>query len=392
MKFSILAKMRRFIRFFSSKQNIQPPPVMTEIVTRQLKLLLWYVTGEHIGLFFITIFLIKHLGFVFYHAAAAVLFALLSRFINGRNFYPFYWLTFLQASVQTCILYSFYGDTFSVELYFFLLIPIASYALLLPFRSNRRRSIFIMTASLFCGLGIIYFALLPYFYPMPIKFNFTVFMVLKIYYIVAAFGLIVLETYFFVRRMVITLLDAEESKSQLSIRANFDALTGLYNRYEISRFLAGAFSNYSRYGIPLSVCMGDIDNFKQINDTYGHSTGDFVLKTVSQLMNNNIRKSMDFLGRWGGEEFLLVMPVAQRVCFERVEILRQLIQNTEFEFGGKRISVTLTFGVAAASKDTLTPEALVDLADKMLYEGKRAGRNRTIAAPEISLQQTQDLS
>ena len=370
----------RIIEYFASsgrEKNISA--AMADIVTKQLKLSLCYVAIGHLGLFLLSLFLIKeHPGFVAFHVTAALIFFIFSRLIDVKNFYFFYWITFLEIFLQASLLLVFLGDTFSVDLYFLLMIPIASYALLLPSCGNKRRNLFIATASALCGLSFIHFALLPYILVMPIKLNVAIFMVFKVYYIVVVFGLSALETYFFTRRMISAILNSEEAKTELSARANFDALTGLYNRYETNNFLAEAFSNYVNHGVPLSVCMADIDNFKQINDTCGHNTGDFILKTVAQIMNNNIRKSTDFLGRWGGEEFLLIMPASQRVCFERVEVLRQLIQNTTFEFAGRRISVTLTFGVAAASKNTPTPDALIDLADQMLYKGKRAGRNRTV--------------
>ena len=378
---SVLKKMCHSFKFLSREREIGATAAMTGMLTKQVKLLLYFVTGEQIGLFFLAIFIGKQPGLAFYYIAAAILFLGFSRFIDGWNFYLFYWLTFIQIFVQASMLHAFYGDTFSVEFYFFLMIPVASYALLLPSRVSGRKNLFISAAAVFCTLAIIYFALLPYVYPIPSKLSFTTFAVFNVYYIAAAFGLMALETYFFAKQMVITLQNAQELASQLSHRANFDALTGLYNRYEINRFLTDAFTAYVKRGIPLSACMADIDNFKQINDTYGHTAGDYVLRGVAQIMNNNIRKYSDYLGRWGGEEFLLVMATSQSVCFRRAEALRQLIEKNVFEFEGVRIAVTLTFGVAAANESTQTPEALVELADKMLYKGKRAGRNCTIAAP-----------
>ena len=380
-KISLAKKIRQFLGTDPDEPEIRPSPALTEIVTKQLKLLLRYVAVGHFGLFLFTLVLAhEEMGFATFHVIATVLFLVFSRFIDGWNFYVFYWLTYVEIIAQAIIIYITLGDTFSVEFYLALMVPIASYALLLPSHSDKRRKVFILFGTLFCMIGFICFALTPRVYHVPLKFTLPVFVFFKIYYLVELFGLSALETYFFTRRMVGTLLNAEETTSELSARANFDALTGLYNRYEINNFLVEAFANYTNHNTPLSVCMGDIDNFKQINDTCGHNTGDYILKTVAQIMNNNIRKSSDFLGRWGGEEFLLVMPANQRVCFERVEVLRQLIQNTAFEFGGRRIAVTITFGVAGAGKNTPTPEALVELADQMLYQGKRAGRNRTISS------------
>ena len=381
LKISIGKTISHFLGTDQGEPDIRPSPALTEIVTKQLKLLLRYVAMGHLGLFLSTLLIAREeTGFAAFHAIVTVLFLLFSRFIAASNFHVFYWLTYTEISAQAFILYVLLGDTFSVEFYLMLMVPIASYALLLPTRSEKRRNAFILTGALFNMAGFIYFALLPYFYHVPLKLSVHVLTFFKIYYIVVLFGLSALETYFFTRRMVSTMINAEETKSELSARANFDALTGLYNRYEINKFLVEAFENHSSKNTPLSVCIGDIDNFKQINDTCGHNTGDYILKTVAQIMNNNIRKSSDFLGRWGGEEFLLIMPANQRVCFERVEVLRQLIQNTAFEFGGRRIAVTITFGIAGASKSTPTPDALVELADQMLYEGKRAGRNRTISS------------
>lgn len=159
---------------------------------------------------------------------------------------------------------------------------------------------------------------------------------------------------------------------EIYIRATTDALTGLYNRSEFIAYLDRQINSTRRYGSSFSVIMYDIDNFKFINDQFGHPEGDNILKFSSELIKNNIREN-DILARWGGEEFILLLPHSDiSISRKFAERLRNLISNYKFEIG---IPVTASFGVTEVLlQDDLC--SLLKRVDNALYHAKRNGKNR----------------
>jgi diguanylate cyclase (GGDEF)-like protein len=158
-----------------------------------------------------------------------------------------------------------------------------------------------------------------------------------------------------------------------------DPLTGLRNRRYLTEVLSVEFLRAKRYRTPLAVVMADIDHFKQVNDRYGHGAGDSVLEGVGSILKRGLRGS-DHGGRYGGEEFLMVLSNAEaegaRTFAER---LRQHVEETEFaaEAGGP-LRVTLSVGIAALRAEHQTPGDLVAHADEALYRAKQGGRNRVV--------------
>ena len=155
-----------------------------------------------------------------------------------------------------------------------------------------------------------------------------------------------------------------------------DALTGLLNRRAILSQLGGMISGARRHGHPLSIAMVDLDNFKHINDSHGHATGDEVLIAAVRAMRANLRAE-DALGRLGGEEFLALLPHTPADAAHSVaEKLRAEVARARG--AGESISVTCSVGVATWSGET--PDVLLRRADEALYAAKEAGRDRVIAA------------
>jgi diguanylate cyclase (GGDEF)-like protein len=152
-----------------------------------------------------------------------------------------------------------------------------------------------------------------------------------------------------------------------------DALTGLLNRRAILAQLGGMVSGARRHGHPLSVAMVDLDEFKAVNDAYGHAAGDAVLVAAVRAMRARLRAE-DQLGRLGGEEFLIVLPDTVEEAAARVaEKLRQEVATAPGP-------VRVTCSVGVATWDGETPETLLRRADEALYAAKEAGRDRVIAA------------
>jgi two-component system, cell cycle response regulator len=158
-----------------------------------------------------------------------------------------------------------------------------------------------------------------------------------------------------------------------------DLLTGLPNRRSAMDQLDQAWSAASRSGLPLSVMVVDIDHFKQINDTRGHLAGDHVLSELSRAVTPAIRTE-DIFARYGGEEFVILSRTTPRAaCRVVAERVRKTIEQHPFVFEGTRIPVTVSLGIGSLPDPGITtPEALLGMADKALYDAKRGGRNRVV--------------
>ena len=165
-----------------------------------------------------------------------------------------------------------------------------------------------------------------------------------------------------------------------------DPLTGIPNRRHLFSRLDMEIARANRFGNQLSVLMVDIDHFKSFNDAAGHRAGDGVLRQVAALMKGMIRK-VDTIGRYGGEEFLLILPQVTKVeAIEVAEKLRRAIAANPFEPARSASKITVSVGVANLPVDATVQEKLVDCADAALYASKRAGRNQaTPYAPGMEL-------
>jgi len=153
--------------------------------------------------------------------------------------------------------------------------------------------------------------------------------------------------------------------------ASFDRLTSVYNRYMFEELLHKEISRAVRYERPLSLIMADVDYFKQINDTYGHKTGDAVLAGLAGALKHSVRES-DYVARWGGEEFVVILPDTTRsqACL-LAENLRRIVEGIVFESG---VGITCSFGVTALREDD-TLSTVFNRIDTALYRAKAFERN-----------------
>lgn len=187
---------------------------------------------------------------------------------------------------------------------------------------------------------------------------------------------------------IIMLHDVTEQRKlmdQLQDMATKDGLTGIFNHRYLMELSEKELSRSIRHGRPLTLILADIDFFKQVNDTYGHLAGDEVLRTVAKVFQRNIR-STDILGRYGGEEFGLLLP---ETCPEDgkalAERIRHDLENVSVKSGETEISITASFGAAGYSFNEETNDTLVTLfkrVDVMLYKAKERGRNLVVLAED----------
>jgi len=189
-----------------------------------------------------------------------------------------------------------------------------------------------------------------------------------------------------------SLLDTQkellEDNNELTRMALTDSLTGLSNRTSMNQILRKEFARFERHDQRFGIIMLDIDHFKSINDSFGHDTGDKVLKQLATIFENAIRAS-DFVARWGGEEFLICCTtIEEEDLLPIAETIRKLVASTTFETAGQ---ITASLGCAAIVKGESIGE-LIKRSDVALYEAKNNGRNQTVVSEftDISLIQDPD--
>lgn len=164
--------------------------------------------------------------------------------------------------------------------------------------------------------------------------------------------------------------------SQTRFLSVTDSLTGLYNRRHFEDTLEREFLRASRYKNNLSFAIIDVDFFKKVNDTYGHSAGDFVLKEVAYLILQNLRKT-DMVFRYGGEEFtVIITETPKEKAIVPLERLRKAVEEYPFSYNGQDIKITISIGISEVCENITTVHQLFDDADRALYKAKENGRNQ----------------
>lgn len=179
------------------------------------------------------------------------------------------------------------------------------------------------------------------------------------------------------KRLASSQAELQSLLAKVTELATRDELTGAYNRRWIMELLEHEKSRSDRSGEPFAIALFDLDHFKQVNDTHGHSAGDSVLKafvcTASRVM-----RTTDVLARYGGEEFLLFLPQSSKesaqTCIERI---RRELRNMAFKGLPRDFRVTVSAGIAQYQQNEGLPD-LIDRADQALYEAKKAGRDRSM--------------
>ncbi|MCB5261831.1 MAG: sensor domain-containing diguanylate cyclase [Candidatus Cloacimonetes bacterium] len=179
-----------------------------------------------------------------------------------------------------------------------------------------------------------------------------------------------------------TNLELQEAMKKLQAMARKDPLTSLYNRRVLEEAIETEIRRSSRSKKGLGVAMCDIDNFKIVNDTYGHDCGDIVLVQLAKVLRSNIRIS-DIVGRWGGEEFLLVLPeTTVKGAMGVIERIRKAVSEMRINCSEKEINLTISLGMSYQSENPQR-ESIVAEADKALYRAKKDGKNRGYCYQEL---------
>ena len=168
--------------------------------------------------------------------------------------------------------------------------------------------------------------------------------------------------------------------------ATIDFLTQVANRASFDRALSDMVNDFYRRNYPFALIMIDIDDFKKINDTYGHQAGDYVLQELARVLKSQLR-ARDVIARYGGEEFAILLPgVTFSQALRVAERLRKSIEKHLFKYKDVQIPVTISLGVAMM-RDGLDETAIVEKADKALYLAKRSGKNQVKTDLDVELEE-----
>lgn len=174
--------------------------------------------------------------------------------------------------------------------------------------------------------------------------------------------------------------ELKKKRQEIEYMARHDQLTGLLNRRSFEECLNEETNRVERYENPLSLIMLDLDHFKEINDTYGHSVGDKILETFGELLRSESRNT-DSVGRIGGEEFAILLPETPiEEAIESAKRIRQKLENLDFSAGNESFKVTCSIGVTEWNPDDTSSDDMLKRADEALYRAKNQGRNQVVSA------------
>lgn len=201
-------------------------------------------------------------------------------------------------------------------------------------------------------------------------------------YMIVRFSIIYLILTFIIyyyessQQMLIRYVQQERDKFENA--SKHDLLTGLSNRRDIIEKMENEQIRHARMGKPFAIIIGDLDNFKNLNDTYGHDSGDLVLKVIGRILKSQVR-GIDCPARWGGEEFLIMLVETDIDGGQKVaERIRKKIENADFKYKDEKLSVTMTLGLSVYKKTDSHIDDCIKRADRCLYQGKSMGKNIVI--------------
>lgn len=209
-------------------------------------------------------------------------------------------------------------------------------------------------------------------------------------YLLVAFIPLILSTIiiFFSYYLIALAIERTKRQQQLELISKTDSLTGLYNRWHMEQQIQEAYAAYQKYGAAFALIIADIDLFKTYNDRYGHAGGDYLLRAMAEELQASVRER-DVVARWGGDEFLLLLPeTSGEKAAKLAERIRKNVEGRKYVYEGEALSVTLTLGVSVVRCNSDTVEDIIKQADMLMYEGKRAGRDRIMFADCIHSDET----
>ncbi len=265
------------------------------------------------------------------------------------------------------------GWQFGFAQYIIAIVPVGFY-ICYTLELKRYRFTIATLAAVFSAIAFLSCKFLSFFVePLVILDNIALELVLYVFNSLCAFTFLILFSLIFIFEIKLSSNQLKHQNAILDKLASTDPLTGLYNRRSMDIFLSQAVATESNFAL----IMCDIDDFKKVNDTYGHDLGDVVLKGVASITAEQV-KEQGYVCRWGGEEILILLNNAsEENTFRIAENIRRNVANRMFDLNEKWIHCSLTLGIAFDHSDEAVEE-MITRADYKLYRGKRSGKNVVI--------------
>ncbi len=336
--------------------------------------------------FFVIFVVIKLYTMVIFNIFSVALYTLMGALCERDNFedHPLLWinLMYFEIVIHAVLCTIFLGAETCFFLYSMMTIPVAIYYLFLTCSNTvfKRGTVVYTLLTIMLLTAALLFAHFnePLFFTHRYELStgaidlIRAINILFTTLLMFAFScLFILEIHSLIKKLNLT-------NEQLNFTATHDSLTGLYNR----NCLRGTLDELEHSDEPFCLVMGDLDDFKKVNDTYGHDCGDVVLRSVAEIIMNNIGEN-DIACRWGGEEMLIIMHGSYDECFGRVSNIKALINSLAIDHENSTVKVSMTFGFAASGEDgsisSAGIDAMLSTVDKRLYKGKASGKNVIIA-------------
>lgn len=346
--------------------------------------------SAYIHLFLLTLTLIfKMYPFALYQLFIIIFYLILAKIWSNKYFILICVLSFFEVTIYIFLISAFLSSTYSSELYLLVLIPAANCVVFTSY-SRRVKHLFMILSALYCtaayfGIKFLVSSICSVSYG-EIDFNESfifIRMAFEVFHIVTAFGSLFITTLFFIKRTYTSFEQLQLEKNELYDIANYDSLTGLYNRRKMKQILHKYIVQWEVLNKPFVIAIGDIDYFKTFNDIYGHQSGDLILQDIGKILLSFLREG-DAVCRWGGEEFLFVFQCQEPIALNILERLRKHIEKTPMLLAQEELHITMTFGVSEIQSGQSISE-LIENADKKLYQGKNNGRNCVIGSSHAKL-------
>lgn len=296
-----------------------------------------------------------------------------SQLVRREYFWTVYCITYFEIILHSFVAAICIGWQSGFAQYIIALIPVGFY-ICYTMNTQRRKMVIATGSALFATASFISCKILS-FYTTPVYELHPAHLELRMYIYNSACTFIFLIAFslIFISEMRLSSAQLKHQNAILDKLASIDPLTGLYNRRSMDVFLHQAIES----GGGFSLIMCDIDNFKKVNDTYGHDFGDIVLREVAQITQQQVSTN-GYVCRWGGEEILILINGSVKEKTGRIaENIRRNVANHVFELNNKWIHCTLTLGIAT-HKEGDTVEETITNADYNLYCGKRNGKNMVV--------------
>lgn len=333
--------------------------------------------GIH-GIFAITFLYIQVLPLGLYNVGVVLFYLFLGLVLSeGERYMEIYISTFVEILFHSMLATILVGWDWGFMIYTVALVPISFYLSYTMPHMERKLSVPMTTSILVAVCYMTSDVLMRYIKPVYSK-EFHSGLVRLYYYFntVLAFVFLLLFSMLFALEVRHMQYQLERENSKLGEMANYDPLTKLLNRRSMAKYLKKTFEEAQTSKEPFCLIMTDIDDFKKVNDTYGHAIGDQVLVLISDIISGSIRED-DFVCRWGGEEILMLLMTD----IEHAKMIAERIQNditsSVIETKEGNVQVTVTMGIAEYHEKVMIRE-LIDEADQKLYYGKKHGKNQVV--------------